>query len=144
MNFTIQWESQQLYMSWWLPIQLFYGAKPDSILLNLVTSSVLHAVDNTSSIDTQVQAMDYAYTTNKPLNVTDSLACVRLDRAALAFALDDLLSYQSIATCDACPRAEAPLLRTGSITCLPLFFYEKKHCPLLRTSSLTCLPFFII
>ena len=85
-NYTVQVDTAQSFLSWWLPVQNFYGVDPRNVLFNLVDSSIAYAIDNSTRIDTQLQSMPYIYKTNKPLNVEDSLSYI-LFPFALTFLL---------------------------------------------------------
>lgn len=85
-NYTIQVETEQIYMSWWLPVQLFYGVDPRNVLLNFVDSSIAYSMDGRTRIDTEIQAMDYRYNKARALAVADQLAYI-LFPFALTFLL---------------------------------------------------------
>jgi ABC-type multidrug transport system ATPase subunit len=85
-NYTIQVETEQVYMSWWLPVQLFYGLDPRNVLLNFVDSSIAYGLDGRTRIDTEIQAMDYMFNRARALAVADQLAYI-LFPFALTFLL---------------------------------------------------------
>lgn len=85
-NYTVQVETEQVYMSWWLPVQLFYGVDPRNVLLNFVDSSIAYGLDGRTRIDTEIQAMDYLFNKARALAVADQLAYI-LFPFALTFLL---------------------------------------------------------
>lgn len=90
-NYTIQVETEQVYLSWWLPVQLFYGVDPRNVLLNFVDSSIAWGLDGRTRIDTEIQAMDYEFNEARALNVADQLAYI-LFPFALTFLLPVFMS----------------------------------------------------
>ena len=85
-NYTLQVETEQVYLSWWLPVQLFYGVDPRNVLLNFVDSSIVFGLDGRTRIDTEIQAMDFEYNEARQLAVADQLAYI-LFPFALTFLL---------------------------------------------------------